>query len=425
MPLKPSFFSLVGIAPDARFVVYRAWSEQPADSTTPGGVLVVRRLDRDETRVLEGTEGAIGAALSADGRWLAFSAARDVAQTKVVLKKLALDQGRAMGVAETLAELPPSPDMSLCWSSDREIIIATAWQQTILAVPASGGEPRVVVREEQSKEIDNWGSLYPLVPGKSILASRWELVGQAIKERTEIVDLATGTRTPLLDGAGGAQLVGDGLLIARRNQNTIIAQRFDVHTLELEGEPATVWSGKLGPSPFFVSTNGTLAMTSSQGDFSERRLSWLDERGQLQPTGAPARPYGAVSISPDGGRIGINLMSQDESEIEADLWIYDIARRTFGRLPTGGGSWESVWSRDGQRVAYSLVAASEFSIWERRADGERRFAPELVEERDALESLRTLVARAGDSVEGRFAGIVGRGDDGKSEAALRALEEVK
>lgn len=60
-----------------------------------------------------------------------------------------------------------------------------------------------------------------------------------------------------------------------------------------------------------------------------------------------------------------------------------------------------------------------------RADAERRFTPELVEERDALDSLRTLVARAGDSVESRFAGIVGRGDDGKSEAALRALEEVK
>lgn len=369
VPPKPLPYSIIGISPDSRFVVYKGWIEQPADSTTPGGVLVVRRLDRDETRVLDGTEGAIGAALSADGRWLAFSAAKDVAQTKVVLKKLALDQGRVVGAPETLCDLPASPDMNLCWSSDREIIIATAWQQTILAAPASGGTPRVVVREEQSKEIDNWGSLNPLVPGKSILASRWALVGQAIKERTEIVDLATGTRTPLLEGAGGAQLVGDGLVIARRNQNTIIAQRFDVHSLALQGEPATVWSGKLGGSPFFVSTNGTLAMTSNQGDFSERRISWLDERGQLQPTGAPARPYGAVSISPDGGRVGISLLAQDDSEIGADVWIYDIARRTFGRLPTGGGSWESVWSRDGQRIAYSLVAADEFSIWERRVDG--------------------------------------------------------
>jgi hypothetical protein len=60
-----------------------------------------------------------------------------------------------------------------------------------------------------------------------------------------------------------------------------------------------------------------------------------------------------------------------------------------------------------------------------KADAEFRFTPELVEERDALDQLRTLVARAGDSVEARFSGLVGRGDDGKLEAAIRAVEEVK
>jgi len=60
-----------------------------------------------------------------------------------------------------------------------------------------------------------------------------------------------------------------------------------------------------------------------------------------------------------------------------------------------------------------------------RFDAERKFAPELADERDNLDKLRELVARAGDSVEARFSGLVGRGDDGKSEAALRALEEVK
>lgn len=60
-----------------------------------------------------------------------------------------------------------------------------------------------------------------------------------------------------------------------------------------------------------------------------------------------------------------------------------------------------------------------------RFDAERKFAPELADERDNLDKLRELVARAGDSVEARFSGLIGRGDDGKSEAALRALEEVK
>lgn len=63
-----------------------------------------------------------------------------------------------------------------------------------------------------------------------------------------------------------------------------------------------------------------------------------------------------------------------------------------------------------------------------RYDASRRFAPQLVEEGDALDALQTLVARAGDSVTARFAGVVGKSDDatGRSEAALRALEsEVK
>lgn len=59
-----------------------------------------------------------------------------------------------------------------------------------------------------------------------------------------------------------------------------------------------------------------------------------------------------------------------------------------------------------------------------RMDAERKFTPELVEERDSLDKLRELVARAGDSVEARFSPLVGRGDDAsaRSEAALRALE---
>lgn len=61
-----------------------------------------------------------------------------------------------------------------------------------------------------------------------------------------------------------------------------------------------------------------------------------------------------------------------------------------------------------------------------RIDAERRFAGELVTERDNLDKLRELVARAGDSITSRFQPLVGQGEDGKSEAALRALEtEVK
>ena len=372
VPAEPPLSYVVGIAPDARFVVYKAWPKTVADSTRPGGMLVVRRLDRDETKIIDGTEGVMEAALSADGRWIAFAAARDSAYTRVSLKKLALDNGRPVGAPETLCELPTGGGMSLCWSSDREIVIALVWNQTILAVSAGGGEPRVVVKGEQSKEVDNWGDLRPLVPGKSILASRWALVGQAIKERTEVVDLATGSRTPLLPNAGSAQLVGGQYVVARRNQNSLIAAKLDLDTLSIVGDPVTVWSGRnlaMGGGSLFISANGTLAMTSRSGDISGRKLMWIDEQGQPQPAGAPLRAYGEIAISPDGGRIGISLDPSDETELGSDLWIHDIARRTSSRLPTDGPVFEFVWSRDGQRIAHASVSKEGFSIWERRADG--------------------------------------------------------
>lgn len=369
VPSDPELGWVVGIAPDASFVVYQAWPKLDADSAKLRGVLVVRRLDRDETTVLEGTEGSMDAALSGDGRWLAFAAAKDRAQTKVSLKKIALDDGRTVGKPETLCDLPAGGNAILCWSSDREIVIALAWQQTILAVSALGGQPRVVLQEERSKEIDNWGVLRPLVAGRSVLASRWALVGQSIKERTEIVDLVSGTRTPLMDNAGSTQLVGDGFLVTRRNQNTIIAQRFDAESLRLLGDPVTVWNGRSGSSGFFVSQNGTLAINNDTGETIERRLMWLDDTGQPQPIGAPTRAYEEIALSPDGGRVAYNLRSTDVSEIDGDLWVYDLARRTMTRLPTGAGAFEFVWSDDAERLVHTSITKDEFAIWERRTDG--------------------------------------------------------
>lgn len=369
VPAKPEFNSVVGIAPNARFVVYKAWPQLEADSTKPRGILVVRRLDRDETTPIEGTEGIVGAALSPDGRALAFAASKDQSQTKVILKKIALDDGRPTGTPETLSELPAGGDYSLCWSSDREIVLASGWQQSIIAVSAAGGEPRVVLKDEQSKGLDLWGDLRPLVPGKSILASRWALVGQTIKERVEVVDLTSGTRTPLLANSGGAQVVSGGLIIARRNQNTLVAARIDMNTLQIVGEPVTVWTGGSMANSFFVSESGTMAMIASPTDLSGRRLALLDAQGQPQPVAATPRSYNAISVSPDGGRVATTLNNSDATELPSEIWIQDLSRATFRKVPTQGPSWEYLWTNDGQRLFYSAITSEGFSVWQRRADG--------------------------------------------------------
>lgn len=369
VPTKPAFDTLSGIAPDARFVVYRAWPDLEADSLQPGGVLVIRRLDRDEVKVVNGTEGAWAAALSPDGRSVAFCAAKDRAGTKFSLRKLALVDGQPVGSPETLCELPAGGYFSLCWSSDREIVLATGWQQSILAVPAAGGEPREVVRVDKTKEIENWGELSPLVPGKSILATRWTLVGDVIKERVEVVDLVTGVRTPLLTGAGSAKLVGSDIVVARRTQGPLIAARVDLGTLQIVGEPVTVLSGGLR-SVFQISANGTLARTTMSSDVSSRRLAWVDDQGQQQPIAAPPRAYGSVAFSPDGGRLLTSMDSLDDAELQTQMWVYDLARRTFGRIEAPEPVLDTgCWSPDGQRIAYGTITNDAASVWVHRTDG--------------------------------------------------------
>ncbi len=368
VPAEPRFSSLAGIASDARYVVYTAWTQLDPDSQKPGGVAMVRRLDRDETKPIDGTEGAVSAALSPDGRWLAFVAAKDRARTKQSLKKVALEDGRAAGVPEPVCDLPTGDVTGLCWSSDREIVVALGWRHTILAVSAGGGEPRVVLEDDQSKEFDMWGELRPLVPGKSILGSRWALVGESIRERTEVVDLATGKRTPLLANAGGAQLVGGDYVVARRNQNSLIAVRLDLATLQTVGDPVTVWSGNFRDA-FFVSASGALVLARDAGGAAQRRLMWLDEHGALQPVGAPPRAYGRIAVSPDGGRVAVTLDPADLSELPTDIWIYDLTRRTFSRLTSPAPTLAAIWSGDGKQIGYNTVAKDTWSLWARNADG--------------------------------------------------------
>jgi hypothetical protein len=344
-PPKPELNGFYGISPDARFIVYRVWPDREADSPKPGGLMMVRRLDSDKAEPIPGTEGVINAALSPDGRWVAFTAGKDRARSRVSLKKVALNNGEPAGMPETLCELPAAGETSVCWSSDREIALAQMWDRSILTVPASGGEPRVVLTGEATA-LEGLGEIRPLVPGQSILASRWSVVGQEAKEWAEIVELASGKRTTLLEDASQATYLPTGHIIARRNRDSLIAVRFDLATQRIIGDPATVWNGNLRGS-FHVSRTGALAMMVQPADITGRTLSWIDEQGRLVPVGAPPRAYRNVNISPDGGRVVTSFVNTEPGVLGSDLWIYDFARRTLNRIPTPGLVEEHIWSNDG------------------------------------------------------------------------------
>ncbi len=390
---KPSFSSLVGISPDATFLVYTAWPELDSESEKPQGVLVVRRLDRDETTVIEGTEGARNAALSSDGRWVAFSCAKDRAATKFSLKKIALERGRPSGKPQTICDLVGGTWFSLGWASDREIVFSTSADMTVYAVSSAGGEPRVILRKEGDQSLEGWDNFRALVAGQSILATHFAFAGEKVKVKTEVIDLASGKRTVVLADAGMPRLVsdwnagekdGEFLLVANRSDMAgLVAVRFDPSTLRTLGDPVTVWnSGQV--NAFDLSPNGTLAMMTRLAASTDRRLAWIDEKGQPQPIPGTTRAFSGIAISPDGGRVLANLESATPDDLNSEVWVQDLTRRTSTRFPIRGLTDSLMWSNDGQRIAYNSFSQEEFSIWDRPAvasgDGVKMFAAPITQQ---------------------------------------------
>lgn len=98
-----------------------------------------------------------------------------------------------------------------------------------------------------------------------------------------------------------------------------------------------MWSGN-PLNAFRLSASGTLAMTTQSPDVSDRRLAWIDDKGQPQPILGATRNFGQVAVSPDGERVLVQLDTPGSAELISDLGVQDLIRRSFTRIPVQGES---------------------------------------------------------------------------------------
>ena len=319
----------------------------------PVAQLFMRRLDEDEAKPIAGSENGTRPFFSPDGKWVAFIA-------RGTMKKVAVDGGAAVDIG-------PADFGTGAWTPDDTIVFTPNYSSGLWRMAASGGTPQKLT--EPNTKDGELGHFWPqiLPDGKTVLFTSFKTPVE--QSRIEAYSLETGARKVVMDGGFHGRYVASGHLLFARS-TTVFAAPFDVNRQEVTSPPAPVLSDVAVDNPnglaqFSVSSTGTLAYVSQSAANPPRRLAWLDRTGRISPIGQERRVFSDPRLSPDGRELAVSI----RGERDADVWVYDLSRGTFGRVTTAPGTQsDPVWTPDGRRL-YFLFEEPVFHIYSRLADG--------------------------------------------------------
>ncbi|MBI3280879.1 MAG: PD40 domain-containing protein, partial [Acidobacteria bacterium] len=333
--------------------------------------LATRLLDRQETIVLSGTDGALNPFFSPDSQWVAFFAAGK-------LKKIAITGGAAIDLCDTRS-LPPGGS----WGEDGSIVLALALAGPLSRVSSSGGTPQPVTQlDDQNGEYTHrWPQVLP--GGEAVLFTAG--AQGAIAETGSIVvqSFKDGKRKVLQRGAYYGRYLPSGHLVYFQ-QGRLFAVRFDPGKWELAGAPVPIiedvaYDPYGGGVQLALSGNGTLIYASGKAATAMQcSLAWIDSRGNLELLPAKPGDYSAPSFSPDGKWLALTRSSGGND----DLWMYEWQRDVMNRLTTASDRDAfPVWSPDGKHIAYTSgrelhwIRADGSGPAKRLTDGKRYMIP--------------------------------------------------
>jgi eukaryotic-like serine/threonine-protein kinase len=339
----------VALSPDGSRLVYVA---------VHNGVqqLFVRAMDSREAKSIPGTDGAATPFFSPDGKWVGFFAAAK-------LKKVPI----AGGNVQTLCDSSAAGGAS--WGTDDTIAFAPSNSSGLMRVSAAGGKPQVLTTLDHTQ--GELSHRYPhfLPGGKALLftvsaGNGWD------EKHVAALKLDTGERHVVLRGGHTGRFVPTGHLLYYR-AGSLLAVPFDPAALEvISSAPVTVAEG-VTDSPaatvganYSFSDSGSLAYVPAGPRQFERRLIWVDRKGNVEPLPSPPRAFVNLALSPDGRQAAIEIQSDT-----THVWIYDLARGTLTRLTTEGSSQVPIWTPDGKRIAYRATREGFRNVFWRAADG--------------------------------------------------------
>ena len=364
VPLSANVGSSVVISPDGTRMAYVRLRGTIYE-------LVTRRIDTGDVQVLSTAAGASAPFFSPDARWIGYS-------TVESLHKVPIEGGASVRL------LAGGFPVGAYWAAG-EMTLGSP--QGLFRIPENGGEPRSLTQRAGGE--GNHRMPYGLPDGRLL----YTVLRAPTPDSATVVlvDPSTGEARDLVENAVAPAYLPTGHLVYVQ-AGTLFAVPFDLAAGTITGTGIPVVQGVLQTSagfPYYSFSNtGTLLYVAGSGAF-ERRLVWVTRSGAEQALAVPARAYDWPRLSPDGGRVAV--------ELDGQTWIHDVARGTLTRLTfTGTQNDSPAWTPDGTRIVVRTSRAGPpASLFWQRADGSG--GDELVTPPDGIADLAQSF-----SPDGRF-----------------------
>ncbi len=343
-------YQRIAISSNGRRIAYTG-SEQ-------GGVsrLYVRSVDQLDSVALaiRAIDRPGNVFISPDGEWVGYI---DVGSGE--LRKVPAGGGPTA----TICQVPGGSTGFLrgaTWGTGGRIVFATVGSRGLTHVSDAGGPPEPLTSPAEG-EFHRDPHFLP--DGRTVLFVI-ERTGEP--DRIAVTSLDAPEPRVLLAG-NSPTFASSGHLVFLR-EGALWAVPFDLRRLSVVGNAVPVLEGvDVGEESarYDLASNGALVYSPGSGSQVRRTLTWVDRQGREEQIPAPPRAYSSARLSPDGGRIAVDIRDQ-----ESDIWVWDIRGQTLTRTTFDGARDEvPVWTPDGRRIVFRSNRDGAFSLFWRPADG--------------------------------------------------------
>ena len=348
--LNPASPGPAAMSPDGRSIAYAAVD---ADGEV---LLYLRRLDAPKAQALSDAHNAAYPFWSPDSRWIGFFNRADG-----TLKKIDTRGGPPI----TLCKAPNGKGGT--WNEEGDIIFAPDASGPLSRVSSAGGDTEVLTTIDFDRHNSHRHPKF-LPGGRHVLVLARGITPQ--QSTLLVLDLEDRSVVDLMSSVTQADFATGHLLFVR--EQALMARPFHPARLEFTGDAVPVAEGVLvvpGASlaAFSVSDTGVLSYSTGRAEL-QLELEWRDRTGKIEGTLSDPASFNGVAFSPDNRMAAARII--DTTIGTEDLWIFDLERGLRSRFTFDPGldTWP-VWSPDSASLYFASNRGGEPGVYRKDVVG--------------------------------------------------------